>query len=121
MKLFLRLATLLTALLPLRAPAGAPFDTDDPVPTDYRNYEIYSGVDTHQDLGVSNAELPFFEINYGLMPNVQFSIHIGNAQETARAPQVSFYPHVTFATGAPGAKAMARCSCRSGHKKRSAK
>lgn len=113
--------------MPLRALAGPPFDTDDPAPTDYRNYEIYSGVTTHQDTGVGTAELPFFEINYGLMPNVQFSLHFGDAQqiaaetpnaygfedfqtglkvrfvqETAHAPQIAFYPQVTFATGASG-------------------
>ena len=70
--------------------------------------------------------LPFIDINYGLMPNVQFSVHAADAvqttpdsgdacgfedfqmalkmrfiQETAsRSPQVSFYPQVTFATGA---------------------
>ena len=115
------------AAVPLCAFAGPPFDTDDPVPTDYRNFEIYSGVTTHQDVAVGTAELPFLEINYGLMPNVQFSVHLGDArqaepetpsaygfedfqsglkvrfmQETADAPQVSFYPQVTFATGAPG-------------------
>jgi hypothetical protein len=118
---------LCAAALPTRAIAGPPFDTDDPVPTDYRNYEIYSGVATHQDVGVSTSEMPFLEINYGLMPNVQFSVHFGGAQQTApetlsaygfedfeaglkvrfmqeseHAPQISFYPQVTFATGAAG-------------------
>jgi hypothetical protein len=115
------------AALPLRALAGPPYDTDDPDPTDYRNYEIYAGITTHRDLGDSTSELPFLEINYGLMPNVQFSVHAGDAeqttpgannaygfedfqmglkvrfiQENAYSPQVSFYPQVTFATGAPG-------------------
>jgi len=40
--------------------AGPPFDTDHPVPTDYRNYEIYSGATTHQDNGVGTAELPLW-------------------------------------------------------------
>jgi hypothetical protein len=116
--------------MPLRALAGPPFDTDDPDPTEYRNYEIYAGVDEHRDLGTLNAELPFLEINYGLMPNVQFSVHFGDAQdaapgtpdaygfedfeaglkmrfvqETSTSPQISFYPQVTMATGATGATA----------------
>lgn len=120
----------LLAALPLRALAGPPFDTDDPDPTEFRNYEIYAGVTTHRDLTDSNSELPFLEINYGLMPNVQFSVHLGDAgyatpespsaygfddaemglkvrfvQETSRSPQVSFYPQVTFATGTPGVTA----------------
>jgi hypothetical protein len=114
-------------LLPSRAFAGPPFDTDDPDPTDYRNYEIYSGFITHVDGPTSTTELPFLEVNYGLMPNVQFSVHLGGAtqtaadvapaygyedsqmglkvrfiQETEHSPQVSFYPQVTFATGVPG-------------------
>jgi hypothetical protein len=104
--------------------AGPPFDTDDPDPTEYRNYEIYSGVTTHVDGPTSTSEFPFLEVNYGLMPNVQFSVHIGAAQQTAAdiapaygyedsqmglkvrfiqetscSPQVSFYPQVTYATG----------------------
>jgi hypothetical protein len=125
----LRLSIVVVAAmaLPLRAFAGPPYDTDDPDPTDYRNYEIYAGVTTHRDLDDLTCELPFLEINYGLMPNVQFSVHAGSAeqatpgavnaygfedfqmglkmrfiQETSRSPQVSFYPQVTFATGEPG-------------------
>lgn len=118
------------AVLPLRVLAGPPFDTDDPDPTAYRNYEIYMGVTTHRDGTDSTSELPFLEVNYGLMPNVQFSVHVGDAddtapnapsaygyndsemgvkvrfeQESAHAPQISFYPQVTFATGAPGVTA----------------
>lgn len=118
------------ATLPLRALAGPPFDTDDPDPTEYRNYEIYLGATTHRDETDSTSELPFFEVNYGLMPNVQFSVHLGEventapdlpraygfndsevglkvrfAQETAHAPQIAFYPQVTFATGAAGVTA----------------
>ena len=121
----------LTVLLaPQRAIAGPPFDTDDPGPTPYRNYEAYFGATTHRDYFVSNSELPFLEINYGLMPNVQFSVHIGSAietvaktpnaegledfeaglkvrfiQETATMPQVALYPQVTFASGPAGVTA----------------
>jgi hypothetical protein len=127
MRLIAGLLALCAAAFPLHVLAGPPYDTDDPAPTDYRNYEIYSGAATHQDVGVATSELPFLEINYGLMPNVQFSAHFGDAQqttpgtpsaygledfesglkvrfmqETARSPQISFYPQVTFATGASG-------------------
>jgi hypothetical protein len=118
------------ALLPARAVAGPPFDTDDPDPTAYRSYEIYAGMSTHRDYFVSTSELPFLEINYGLMPNVQFSVHVGNAiatapgnprahgledfeaglkvrvvQESATSPQVALYPQVTFASGPAGVTA----------------
>ena len=124
------LAACALAALPLRAWAGPPFDTDDPDPTEYRNYEIYAGVSTHRDLATSNSELGFLEVNYGLMPNVQFSVHLGLAQDTApetaaasgaedalvglkvrfvqeteHAPQIAFYPQVTFANGPAGVTA----------------
>jgi hypothetical protein len=123
-----RTVWILLALLtcsPLRAHAGPPYDTDDPDPTEYRNYEIYSGFQTHVDSGAETTEEPFLEVNYGLMPNVQFSIHTAEdhdgvdgsfgdgfsdfemglkvrfIQETAHAPQIAFYPQLTFATGDP--------------------
>lgn len=100
--------------------AGPPFVTDDPLPTDYRNWEIYSGLLYGNDgMGNTAASLPFAEFNYGAMPNVQvsasFDIHEldrGSApldgyggtqfgiktrfvQETSATPQISFYPSVT--------------------------
>jgi len=122
----LALLLALLALAPLRAIAGPPFDTDDPDPTEYRNYEIYSGFQTHVDQGTTTTESPFIEVNYGLLPNVQFSVHWANdaddpgdgtlrwgfsdaemglkyrfIQETAHTPQVAFYPQVTYATAVP--------------------
>ena len=70
------------ALFPHACSPGPPFDTDDPVPTDYRNYEIYRALPPIASAR-DPSELPFLEINYGLMPNVQFSIHFGDAQTTA--------------------------------------
>jgi hypothetical protein len=126
-RLLLCCLALAAAALPLRALAGPPFDTDDPDPTEYRNYEIYAGMTTHRDTATSTSELAFLEINYGLMPNVQFSVHAGTVedtsfqqpntygmedfqmglktrfiQESAYSPQVSIYPQVTFASGATG-------------------
>jgi hypothetical protein len=124
---FIAFVLAVVIIVPQRARAGPPFDTDDPDPTAYRNYEIYAGVSTHRDYFVADSELPFVEINYGLMPNVQFSVHVGDAidtapsvsaahgledfeaglkvrfvQETATTPQVALYPQVTFASGPPG-------------------
>jgi len=127
---FIAFVLAVVLLVPQRALAGPPFDTDDPDPTAYRNYEIYAGLSAHRDLFVSTAELPFLEINYGLLPNVQFSVHVGSAvdtapkmpnaegiedfeaglkvrvvQETATTPQVAIYPQVTFASGPAGVTA----------------
>jgi hypothetical protein len=107
----LALLLALIALAPLRAMAGPPFDTDDPEPTEYRDYEIYSGFQTHVDPGSTTTELPFLEVNYGLLPNVQFSVHVANdtdaemglkfrfIQETAHSPQIAFYPQLTSGHG----------------------
>lgn len=103
------------------AVAGPPFVTDDAVPTDYRNWEIYSGLLYQNDgSGTTAASLPFAEFNYGAMPNVQvsasfdlnevdrgsmpfsgygsteFGIKTRFVQETGGSPQISFYPSVTF-------------------------
>ena len=109
-----------------RAVAGPPYETDDPEPTAYRNYEIYAYGD-YQHNGDVDA-IPFaLEFNYGLAPNVQFSVTLperyqsgvdttGNAtsangfgdievalkyrflRETSTRPQIAFYPSVALAT-----------------------
>jgi hypothetical protein len=124
---------LLALLAIVRAPAalaGPPFVTDDPVPTDYRNWEIYTGVEDDNEAGrTSSLTLPFAEFNYGAMPNVQvscsfaydrdaaageageaavdgeFGIKTRLAEETHGRPQISFYPSVEF-PGTAGAHAV---------------
>jgi len=103
------------------AVAGPPFITDDPVPTDYRNWEIYAGLlYENGGGGTTTASLPFAEFNYGALPNVQvsasfdlnevdhgsmpfagyggteFGIKTRFVQETSGSPQISFYPSVTI-------------------------
>jgi hypothetical protein len=96
------------------AVAGPPYVTDDPVPTDYRNWEIYTGVlYDNEGAGSGNSTSPFAEFNYGAMPNVQVSASFSNAlnefgiktrfvQESKSSPQISFYPSVQLAS-TPGA------------------
>jgi len=105
---------ILTFLNVAPAFAGPPFVTDDPVPTDYRNWEIYAGVQYENLTGGEDAlGAPFLELNYGAMPNVQVSMStgIGNfgtefgiktrfVQEAHGWPQISFYPSVAFPTAA---------------------
>jgi hypothetical protein len=115
------LAFVVVALAPSRALAGPPFVTDDPVPTEYRNWEIYTGFLYANDgpQGVS-AGLPFAEFNYGAMPNVQvsissqltqgnvsgggpytygsgatdFGIKVRFVQESSDLPQIALFPSV---------------------------
>jgi hypothetical protein len=118
-KLLAFVALAFVALGTSRTLAGPPFVTDDPEPTDYRHWEIYTGFQYENDgSGNSSASLPFAEFNYGAMPNVQVSIsgqpnavNTGIAgrsgygvtefgiktrfvQESDDRPQVSFYPSV---------------------------
>jgi hypothetical protein len=102
-----------------RAVAGPPFVTDDPEPTEYRHWEIYTGFqyDNEGSDGVL-ASVPFAEFNYGAMPNVQvstslpfdddhtsgghrygyggteFGVKVRFVQESYNRPQISFYPNI---------------------------
>ena len=56
--------------------AGPPFLTDDPEPVEYRHFEINSAVlGTRYAQGVTGAT-PSIDINYGLIPNVQFHVNL---------------------------------------------
>jgi hypothetical protein len=93
--------------------AGPPYLTDDPVPVAYRNYEIYIGYEGEYGNGESETSLPFAEINYGPLPNVQiagsfslsksgtddFGIKYRFIPESASRPQVAFYPSIGNSQG----------------------
>lgn len=54
--------------------AGPPFNTDDPEPVEYKHWEFYiSSISSLESKNLTGT-LPHFEINYGLVPDVQ--IHI---------------------------------------------
>lgn len=119
------------ALTAAPALAGPPYQTDDPDPTDYRHFEMYIFTTYENDIAPVRrvgANLPSLEVNYGLMPNVQFSVDVPFAesrpaggpvalgyddttvgvkvrflQEGPGTPQVSFYPSVEIPTGNPSA------------------
>jgi hypothetical protein len=111
------------------ATAGPPYQTDDPEPTAYRHFEIYvfETYDNAPGAGMA-GNAPSLEVNYGLMPNVQFSVtmpfaaaqppgsplHVGYGdtevalkvrfvQEGDGRPQVSFYPAVVLPTASVAA------------------
>ncbi|HEY8948248.1 MAG TPA: hypothetical protein VIM56_05135 [Rhizomicrobium sp.] len=105
---------------------GPPYATDDPEPTDYRSFEIYTYSEgTHSD-GHTSGTLAGVEVNYGAAPNLQLSAAIPFAFDkgTGRAtlygygavelgvkyrfiqedddgwrPQVSFYPSAEIPVG----------------------
>ena len=103
--------------------AGPPFNTDDPQPVDFKHWEYYiSSINTFQSRAWSGTS-PHFEVNYGLVPNLQVHLlmplnynyskeqgsHFGYAstefgikyrfiQETDNSPQVGTFPIVEIPT-----------------------
>jgi hypothetical protein len=57
--------------------AGPPFQTDDPDPVDYRHFEMYAfelSDSTGKNVGGTSLEVPAYEVNYGVVPNVQLHL-----------------------------------------------
>lgn len=110
-------------LLQTMLEAGPPFYTDDPEPVEYRHWEYYiSTIDLKHD-NLITGTLPHFEVNYGLIENVQVhlilplnfnyvnsqSFQYGYAsteigikyrfiQENGRIPQIGTFPIVEMPT-----------------------
>ncbi len=57
--------------------AGPPFNTDDPVPVDYLHWEFYAASSYQISKNENEATLPHFEVNYGLVPDVQLHLLAG--------------------------------------------
>jgi hypothetical protein len=67
-----RVLTAIVATLVQPAFAGPPYKSDDPEPTDYKHFEIYSfnaGTVTHDGTGGEAG----VDINYGAVPNLQLT------------------------------------------------
>ena len=102
--------------------AGPPFNTDDPEPVDFRHWEYYiSSISSFQQ-GSWSGTSPHFEVNYGLVPNVQvhmilpinynysghqadfgyadteFGVKYRFIQETKDVPQIGTFPIVELPT-----------------------
>jgi hypothetical protein len=111
----------------LAGAGGAPFATDDPVPTDFQHWEIYLGTQYEHDQGGAAGVLAHLEVNYGVAPNLQlhlitpvvFTAVEGSSRqlgygdtevgakyrfmaETAERPQIAVYPAVELPTGDRG-------------------
>jgi hypothetical protein len=123
------LAAIVAGLVPLIlglivAWAGPPFVTDDPEPVEYRHWEIYVASQHAKDKEGWSGTAPHFEVNYGVLPNLQLhliaplayvrpndgSSHYGFGdlelgakyrfiQETDWRPQVGTFPIFDLPTG----------------------
>ncbi len=103
--------------------AGPPFKTDDPQPVDYLHWEFYVASMQQFERQETDATLPHFEVNYGVVPNVQLHlvapfgyVHTvdgtrygyGDTElgvkyrfidETADVPQIGTFPLIEIPTG----------------------
>jgi hypothetical protein len=71
-KLCLTLLSLLLISTPLFA--GPPYDTDDPQPVDFHHWEVYCSSIGAKNEGAWMGTAPHFEINYGVVPNMQLHV-----------------------------------------------
>ncbi len=114
---------ILSFLFVAKALAGPPFKTDDPEPVDFRHWEFYVASMQDFQTGETDATSPHFEINYGVVPNVQLHLlaplgyvhtvegtHYGYSdtelgikyrfvQESETAPQIGVFPLIELPTG----------------------
>jgi hypothetical protein len=66
----------ISCLLVIPVFAGPPFITDDPEPVPFKHWEFYlSSIDYFQSDSKSGT-LPHFEVNYGVLPNIQLHLQI---------------------------------------------
>src|SRR5579862_7648949 len=82
----------------MRAVAGPPYLTDDPVPTDYGDFEIYGFAVADKDAGVATeTQAPALEINWGGLRNIQIS-----ATFTYDFLSIPSHPNGALPQGTPG-------------------
>src|SRR5579871_29140 len=58
----------------MKALAGPPFQTDDPEPIDFRNYEFYTFATSDGTPLETDTVGPAVEFNWGALPNVHLHI-----------------------------------------------
>jgi hypothetical protein len=120
----LRFLIILLAAGSLTALAGPPFVTDDPEPVDYQHWEFYIASQHVETVGGWSGTAPHFELNYGVVTNVQLhliaplaynapsggGVNYGYGdtelgvkfrfiQETEQWPQVGIFPLLEIPTG----------------------
>src|SRR5580692_8449394 len=86
-----KIIALVTVLLARPALAGPPYVADDPEPTDYKHFEIYTfsnGTATRGDIGGASG----IDFNYGAAPNLQLTATLPVAFDNPAAGNASFGP-----------------------------
>jgi len=118
-----RMFSALLVLFAAQTFAGPPFKTDDPEPVDYLHWEFYIASQQQFEKRETNATFPHFELNYGVLPDVQLHLlaplgyvhtldgtHYGYSdtelgvkyrfvEETEKSPQIGVFPLIEVPTG----------------------
>src|SRR5436305_3219618 len=68
------LAVVLAVLVPSPSRGGAPFVTDDPLPTELGHFEIDAAAQFTARRGERSGALPSLEVDYGALPDLQLQI-----------------------------------------------
>ena len=101
-------AALISLIASTTAHAGPPFQTDDPDPVAFRHFEMYAfelSDSTGQSAGGTSVLAPAYEVNYGVVPNVQLHLVTGPAVSIApRAGGVAGPTHYGMGDTEFGAK-----------------
>ena len=121
-------AALIALCASTSAHAGPPFQTDDPDPVEFRHFEMYAfelSDGTGKNAGGTALEAPAYEVNYGVVPNVQLHLVLpltvsfapsggptnygmGDSElgakvrfvkETKRVPEVGIFPFFELPSG----------------------
>jgi hypothetical protein len=94
---FLSKSFIFILIVPTFLKAGPPFLTDDPQPVDFMHWEFY--ISSQQQFSDNNvdATLPHFEINYGLIPDVQ--VHLIVPMQYSKRESSSQYSYVSTEVG----------------------
>ncbi len=71
--------TLLLLGCPASLMAGPPFVTDDPIPVDYRHWEVYLALQLYQNAGSWSGAATQVEVNYGVIPDLQLHLIMPDA------------------------------------------
>ena len=71
--------TLIFLCCPVLLKAGPPFVTDDPIPVDYRHWEVYLASQLDQNANGWSGTAPHIEVNYGAVPDLQLHLIMPDA------------------------------------------
>ena len=94
---FLNKSFIFILIVPTFLIAGPPFLTDDPQPVDFMHWEFYISSQSQFSDNNVDATLPHFEINYGLIPDVQ--VHLIVPMQYSKRESSAEYSYVSTEAG----------------------